>query len=173
MAESAAYLGADRPLYTAAERKRRDASRWTLVQGILAPLQFVVFLVSVALVWRYLASGAGAAAATYSVVAKTLILYLIMVTGALWERDVFGQYLFARAFFWEDVVSMFVIALHTAYLVSLFLVDVTVSQQLTLALIAYLAYVINAAQFLIKFRRARRAASQTLDGGQAVAGAGG
>ncbi|MGE5155652.1 MAG: 2-vinyl bacteriochlorophyllide hydratase, partial [Bdellovibrio bacteriovorus] len=25
------------PLYTAEERKRRDASPWTLVQGILAP----------------------------------------------------------------------------------------------------------------------------------------
>ena len=34
------------PLYTAEERLRRDASPWTLVQGVLAPVQFLVFLVS-------------------------------------------------------------------------------------------------------------------------------
>ena len=47
-------------LYTAEERRRRDASPWTLVQGVLAPLQFVVFLVSTVLVWRCLATGEGA-----------------------------------------------------------------------------------------------------------------
>lgn len=143
------------PLYTPEERRRRDASRWTLVQGVLAPLQFVVFLVSVGLVWRYLSTGTGAEAATVSIVAKTLVLYTIMVTGALWERDVFGQYLFARPFFWEDVVSMLVIGLHTAYLVVLTLDLLTLTQQMQLALVAYLVYVINAAQFLVKFRRAR------------------
>ncbi len=35
-----------RPLYTPEQRRRRDASPWTLVQGVLAPLQFGVFLVS-------------------------------------------------------------------------------------------------------------------------------
>ncbi len=40
-------------LYTDEERARRDASGWTLVQGILAPVQFVVFAVSLALVLRY------------------------------------------------------------------------------------------------------------------------
>ena len=33
-------------LYTAEEKKRRDETIWTLVQGVLAPLQFFVFLVS-------------------------------------------------------------------------------------------------------------------------------
>jgi 3-vinyl bacteriochlorophyllide hydratase len=106
----------ERSLYTAEERRRRDASPWTLVQGVLAPLQFLVFLVSLVLVVRYLATGEGLAAATVSVVVKTLALYAIMVTGSIWEREVFGQYLFAPAFFWEDVVSMLVLALHTAYL---------------------------------------------------------
>ena len=103
-------------VYTPEERARRDASPWTLVQGVLAPLQFAVFLVSATLVIRYLATGQGLEAATISIVIKTLVLYTIMATGCLWERDVYGRYLFARAFFWEDFVSMFVIALHTAYL---------------------------------------------------------
>lgn len=145
----------DRSLYTPEQRARRDASRWTLVQGVLAPLQFVVFLVSLVLVLRFLATGQGEVAATISVVAKTLCLYAIMVTGAIWERDVFGQYLFAPAFFWEDVVSMLVLALHTAYLVALITGALPVRAQMVLALAAYATYVINATQFLLKLRMAR------------------
>jgi 3-vinyl bacteriochlorophyllide hydratase len=33
-----------RPLYTAEERVRRDKSIWTFVQGLLAPIQFFIFL---------------------------------------------------------------------------------------------------------------------------------
>jgi 3-vinyl bacteriochlorophyllide hydratase len=145
-----------KPLYTAEERSRRDASRWTLVQGILAPLQFVVFLVSLWLVLRFLATGEGAVAATVSVVAKTLVLYTIMITGSLWEKDVFGRYLFAPAFYWEDVVSMLVLALHTAYLAALASSFLDVRQQMLLALAAYAAYVENATHFVVKLRAARR-----------------
>jgi 3-vinyl bacteriochlorophyllide hydratase len=143
-------------LYTPEERRRRDESKWTLVQGVLAPLQFVVFLISLFLVLRFLWTGAGEAEATVSVVVKTLVLYTIMITGSVWERDVFGQYLFARPFFWEDVFSMLVLALHTAYLVVLAGGYLDVRGQLLLALAAYAAYVVNATQFLLKLRAARR-----------------
>jgi len=148
-----------KPLYTEEQRARRDRSRWTLVQGILAPLQFVVFAISLVLVIRCLNTGEGATAATVSVIAKTLTLYAIMVTGSLWEKDVFGRYLFAEAFFWEDVVSMLVIALHTAYLVALFTGAFGLRGQLLLALAAYATYVINAAQFVWKLRAARLGAA--------------
>jgi 3-vinyl bacteriochlorophyllide hydratase len=144
------------PLYTADERRRRDASRWTLVQGILAPLQFAVFVVSLALVLRYLATGEGLAAATVSIVVKTLVLYTIMITGSIWEKDVFGVYLFARPFFWEDVFSMLVLALHTAYLVALVTGALGPRGQMFLALAAYATYIVNATQFLLKLRAARR-----------------
>jgi len=144
-----------RPLYTPDQRRRRDTSRWTLVQGVLAPLQFVVFLASLVLVLRYFATGEGLLAAHASIVVKTLVLYLIMVTGAIWEKEVFGRYLFAPAFFWEDVFSMLVLALHTAYLVALLAGLLGTSGQLLLALAAYAAYVINAAQFILKLRAAR------------------
>jgi 3-vinyl bacteriochlorophyllide hydratase len=143
------------PLYTPAERARRDASPWTLVQAVLAPLQFIAFAVSVMLVLRFLSTGEGFFAATVSVVVKTLVLYTIMVTGAIWERDVFGQYLFAPAFFWEDVVSFAVLALHTAYLIALYTGALDARQQMLLALAAYVAYLVNAAQFLLKLRSAR------------------
>ena len=147
--------GAARPLYTAAQRARRDATRWTLVQGVLAPIQFAVFALSTVLVVRYLLTGEGLAAATASVVCKTLLLYTIMITGAIWEKVVFGKYLFAEAFYWEDVFSMLVIALHTAYLAAL-LFDIGSSRErMLLALTAYAAYLINATQFILKLRAAR------------------
>ncbi len=144
-----------RPLYSVAERRRRDASPWTIVQGVLAPLQFAVFLVSLALVLRYLATGEGLTAATVSVVLKTSVLYVIMVTGSIWEREVFGRWLFAAPFFWEDVVSILVLALHTAYLIVLAADLLEPAGQMILALAAYAVYVVNAGQFLWKLRRAR------------------
>jgi len=142
-------------LYSPAERQRRDASVWTLVQGVLAPVQFLAFLVSLVLLLRYLTSGAGEHSAMLSVVVKTGLLYLIMVTGSIWEKVVFGRYLFVPAFFWEDVFSMLVIALHVAYLVALFSGLVDTRGQLFIAMAAYAAYVINAGQFILKLRMAR------------------
>lgn len=143
------------PLYTAEQRTRRDTTRWTLVQGILAPIQFLVFGVSLALVLRYLTTGEGLAIATASIVVKTILLYTIMVTGAIWEKVVFGRYLFAPAFYWEDVFSMLVLALHTGYLVALFMGWGTPAQRMYIALAGYGAYVINATQFVLKLRAAR------------------
>lgn len=142
-------------LYTPDERARRDASVWTVVQGVLAPAQFLVFLISLALVLRYLWTGEGYMAATISIVVKTGFLYAIMVTGSIWEKVVFGKWLFAPAFFWEDVFSFVVIALHTAYIWALSTGSLDASGQMALALAAYLAYVINAGQFLWKLRVAR------------------
>jgi 3-vinyl bacteriochlorophyllide hydratase len=151
--------GRNPPLYTPEERIRRDASPWTLVQGILAPIQFAVFLGSLCLVLRYLATGEGLGLATASVVVKTMTLYAIMITGCIWEREVFGRYLFAPAFFWEDVFSMLVLALHTAYLAALVFDALGARGQMLLALAAYATYVINATQFLLKLRAARRSES--------------
>ncbi len=142
-------------LYSPAERARRDASPWTVVQGILAPIQFLAFAVSLVLVLRCLLTGEGYEAATVSIVVKTALLYTIMITGAIWEKEVFGRYLFAPAFFWEDVFSFVVIALHTAYLVALWSGSLDADSLLVLALAAYAAYVINAGQFLYKLRQAR------------------
>lgn len=143
------------PLYTPEQRRRRDRSPWTLVQGILAPLQFLVFLISLVLVFRYLISGDGYWLATVSIVAKTTLLYTIMITGSIWEKVVFDQYLFAKPFFWEDVFSMLVLFLHTAYLAALFTGWLGAEGLMYLALVAYLTYVINAGQFLLKLRQAR------------------
>ena len=143
------------PLYTPEQRIRRDSTVWTLVQGILAPLQFLIFLVSAVLVVRYLMTGEGAYAATISIVVKTITLYTIMVTGSIWEKVVFDKWLFAEAFFWEDVFSFLVLALHTAYLIMLIGGLGTERERMLLALAAYATYAINAGQFILKLRAAR------------------
>jgi 3-vinyl bacteriochlorophyllide hydratase len=154
------------PLYTKAERARRDSTVWTLVQGILAPVQFLVFIVSLGLVLRFLLTGEGQDVATWSVVIKTFTLYTIMVTGCIWEKVVFDAWLFAPAFYWEDVFSMLVLALHTAYLLALLTGWLDARQQMLLALTAYATYLINAAQFILKLRAARLdQARQSLHGG--------
>lgn len=150
-----------RPLYTPQERLRRDATVWTLVQGVLAPVQFLVFIISLALVLRFLLTGEGQGAATASVVIKTLTLYTIMVTGCIWEKVVFDCYLFAPAFYWEDVFSMLVLALHTAYLLALFYGWLSPRNLALLALAAYATYMVNAGQFIWKLRMARQ--QQTRD----------
>jgi 3-vinyl bacteriochlorophyllide hydratase len=142
-------------LYTADQRQRRDSTRWTLVQGLLAPVQFLVFVVSLGLVLHYLGTGRGYLAAADSVIVKTIVLYAIMITGAIWEREVFGQYLFAGPFFWEDVVSIAVLALHTAYVAALFSHALAPAALMALALAAYATYCVNAAQYVLKFRLAR------------------
>ncbi|WP_300556098.1 2-vinyl bacteriochlorophyllide hydratase [Limnohabitans sp. Rim8] len=142
-------------LYTPAQRARRDATAWTLVQGVLAPVQFLIFGISLYLVINSLHTGEHTDWALASVVIKTLVLYAIMVTGAIWEKVVFGQYLFAPAFYWEDVVSMGVLALHTTYLWVWWQGVWNPTDQLLLALAAYGSYAINAAQYIRKLRMAR------------------
>ena len=142
-------------LYTPEQRARRDATQWTLVQGVLAPVQFLVFLVSLYLVLNSLKTGEHTDWALASVVVKTLVLYAIMITGSIWEKVVYGKYLFAHAFVWEDVVSMVVLALHTAYLWVWWQGQWSSADQLWLALAAYGTYAINAAQYIRKLRMAR------------------
>jgi len=112
-------------------------------------------VVSLYLVVDSLKTGANTDWALASVVVKTLVLYAIMVTGAIWEKVVFGQYLFAPAFFWEDVISMLVLALHTASLWVWWQGVWSAPSQLWLALAAYATYGVNAAQYIRKLRMAR------------------
>jgi 3-vinyl bacteriochlorophyllide hydratase len=148
-------------LYTPEQRAKRDATVWTLVQGILAPVQFLVCLISAALVIRFLMTGHGLWVANLSVLIKTVILLTIMVTGSIWEKVVFDEWLFAAPFFWEDVVSMGVIALHLLYVAALFGGWLSTNALMTVALTAYVAYFVNAIQFVLKLRAARLQESES------------
>jgi 3-vinyl bacteriochlorophyllide hydratase len=100
-------------------------------------------------------TGNGEQIAHQSILLKTALLLTIMATGCLWERDVFGQYLFAPTFFWEDVVSLMVIGLHLIYVAGLIQLQWSSTTLMWIALAAYATYLVNAAQFVWKLRQAR------------------
>ena len=146
------------------ERRRRDASRWTLVQGVLAPVQFVVFLVSLGLVLRYLATGEGLAAATASIVVKTLRALhdhghrLDLGEGGLRPLPVRAGLLLGRR-----VQHAGAGAAHRLPGGAAHRLRSTPREQMLLALAAYATYVVNATQFLLKLRAARLAAGAAGD----------
>ncbi|NTU84724.1 MAG: 2-vinyl bacteriochlorophyllide hydratase, partial [Chloroflexales bacterium] len=67
-------------MYTPDQLRRREASRWTKVQIILAPIQFVAFIISFALVIHYLVTGEGYIAATISVWVKISLIWALTIT---------------------------------------------------------------------------------------------
>jgi 3-vinyl bacteriochlorophyllide hydratase len=135
--------------YTPEQLARRDASPWTKVQAVLAPVQFIAFLISFALVARYLVTGAGYEAATVSVLVKIALLWAITITGMIWEHEIFGQAFMAPAFFWEDVGNLVAIITHNLYFVAQWL-GWSNQATMTLMLLAYCTYLINCAQFVYR-----------------------
>ena len=148
-------------LYTAEQMARRESSPWTRVQVVLAPIQFLAFLASFALVLRYLATGQGYALANASVLLKITLLWAITITGMIWEKQVFGHYFLARQFFWEDVGNALAMLFHNLYFLALGL-GWSDRATMTLMLVAYCSYLVNCAQFVVKGIRAgqQRRASQ-------------
>lgn len=141
--------------YTPEQMAKRDQSVWTTVQAILAPLQFLAFLISFGLVIRYLATGDGYAVANVSVLIKIGLLWAITITGMIWEKEVFGHWFLAPQFFWEDVGNAVAMLSHNLYFLAVFL---GWSQQgiMTLMLVAYVTYLFNCAQFIAKGLQARK-----------------
>lgn len=150
-------------MYTADQLARRARSPWTKVQIYLAPIQFFAFLVSFALVIRYLMTGEGYMAATISVWIKITLIWALTITGMLWEYDMFDHYFMAKEFFWEDLGNLIAILTHNAYFVAKWMGadDRTV---MWVMVFAYITYLFNAAQFLargIRSLRQRRALPQS------------
>ncbi len=142
-------------MYTPEQLARREASPWTRVQIILAPIQFLAFIISFALVIRYLLSGEGYWIATISVWIKIALIWAITITGMFWEKDVFGQYFMAREFFWEDLGNLVAILTHNAYFVVQWLGWDDRSVMLVMVF-AYTTYLLNAGQFIVKGIRSAR-----------------
>jgi 3-vinyl bacteriochlorophyllide hydratase len=141
--------------YTAEQMERRKTSKWTRVQTVLAPLQLLTFIISSILIVHYLQTGAGYAIATFSVLVKILMLWLITVTGMFWEKEVFGHWFLAPEFFWEDAVNGVAMVLHNLYFVVL-LMGWSEESIMIFMLIVYLSYVVNFLQFLVRGIMARQ-----------------
>jgi len=142
-------------MYTPEQLARREASRWTRVQFIVAPIQIIAFIISFSLVVRYLMTGEGYLTATISVWVKITLIWIITITGMLWEKDVFDHYFMAREFFWEDLGNLIAILTHNAYFVVQWL-GWSHRNVMIVMLFAYITYLFNAGQFIVKGIRSAR-----------------
>jgi 3-vinyl bacteriochlorophyllide hydratase len=142
-------------MYTPEQLARREASPWTRVQIILAPIQFVAFIISFILVVRYLRTGDGHLAATISIWIKIALIWALTITGMFWENDVYGHYFMAPQFFWEDLGNLIAIITHNAYFVAQW-IGMSDRNVMLVMLFAYITYLFNAAQFIVKGVRSAR-----------------
>lgn len=153
------------PRYTPEQLERRNASFWTKTQAVLAPIQFLIFLAGLTVTWMYKA-GIGIEEfgwVTTFVILKTFMLVLIFVTGAFFEKEVFGAYAFAPEFFWEDFGSAIAMVVHGAYFI-LFFMGLDENTLIWTALLAYLSYLVNALQFVIRLILEKRHEKKTKTG---------
>jgi 3-vinyl bacteriochlorophyllide hydratase len=133
--------------YTADQLARRDRSIWTTVQAILAPTQFIAFLVSAFLVYQAWRTHSGYDIATTSIIVKITLLWAITITGMIWEKEIYGHFFLAKEFFWEDVGNAVAIVTHNAYFV-VKLLGWDDNAVMAVMLFAYSTYLINCAQFI-------------------------
>lgn len=133
--------------YTPEQLARRDQSHWTTVQAILAPTQFVAFLLSAYLVYRAWSTQSGYDVATISIIIKITLLWIITITGMIWEKEIFGHYFLAKEFYWEDIGNVVAIVTHNMYFVVRYLGWSDDAVMATM-LCAYATYLINCAQFV-------------------------
>ena len=142
-------------MYTPDQLRRREASRWTKVQIILAPIQFVAFIISFGLVIHYLITGDGYLAATISVWVKIALIWALTITGMLWEHDMYDHYFMAKEFFWEDLGNLIAIITHNLYFVAKGM-GADERTVMWVMVFAYVTYLFNAAQFLVRGVRSAR-----------------
>ncbi|ANT64022.1 2-vinyl bacteriochlorophyllide hydratase [Prosthecochloris sp. CIB 2401] len=139
------------PRYTPDQLAKRNASIWTEVQLILAPLQFVVFLAGVAVTALYAANDQIFSFywVSIAILFKSFFFALLFITGAYFEKEIFNKWIFSKEFLWEDIGSVAAGAFHLLYFVMAFLGashDVLVWE----AFLAYFTYILNALQYLVR-----------------------
>lgn len=138
-------------------QERRDASVWTRIHPIFAIGQLGVFVVSAALLALYAFHAVPFTAVYLSVLMKIVLMLGAIVTGSLWEHDVFGEWWFADEFFVEDVMTLNVFLLHVGVVVWYFAQPDRLGPVAGLLVFAYVIYTINVAQYIIQHAGARPA----------------
>jgi len=139
------------PRYTPEQLIKRNASVWTEIQIILAPVQFLIFLTGVTLNTLY-ANNLVAIDFYWISVAilfKTLFFALLFITGMFFEKEIFDTWVYSPEFLWEDIGSTVAAFFHLLYFV---LAWMGYPERLLVmeAYVAYMTYVANAMQYLIR-----------------------
>jgi 3-vinyl bacteriochlorophyllide hydratase len=139
------------PRYTPEQLAKRNASIWTDIQIILAPIQFLVFVTGVSVTVLYL-NGLFISNfywVSVAILFKTLFFALLFITGMFFEKEIFNKWVYSKEFLWEDIGSTVAAAFHLLYFVMAYLGysdDVLVWE----AFLAYFTYIINALQYLVR-----------------------
>lgn len=115
--------------------------------------QLGVFLLSLVLLALYALHLIPFADVQLSVLTKIAFMIGAVVTGSLWEHDVYGRWWFAHEFFIEDVMTANVFALHVAYLVVYYVWPANTTAILVMLGMAYLVYGLNVLQYVASHLR--------------------
>ncbi|MCF8215241.1 MAG: 2-vinyl bacteriochlorophyllide hydratase [Chlorobium sp.] len=139
------------PRYTPEQLAKRNASIWTDIQIILAPIQFLVFIVGVSITALYANSLFISSFywVSVAILFKTLFFALLFITGMFFEKEIFNKWVYSKEFLWEDIGSTIAAGFHLLYFVLAYLgypEDVLIWE----AFLAYLTYVLNALQYLVR-----------------------
>jgi 3-vinyl bacteriochlorophyllide hydratase len=129
---------------------RRAASVWTKIHPIFALGQLLAFFVSVGLLVGYFRGAVSFETVHQSVLVKVALMFGAIITGALWEKDVFGAYWFAPEFMSEDTMTVNVFILHAAYLGFAAAHPENVTLQIGMLIVAYGVYIANVAQYVVR-----------------------
>lgn len=132
--------------YTPEQKQRRDASFWTPVQAVAAPVQFVAFLATLIAVIHYFITGQGYAIAHVTASVKVMLMIFMTVTGMAWEYDVYGHYFLAKEFFWEDLVNAISLGVHLLFILA-WLLGFSERVVMLVMCAALATYVVNFVQF--------------------------
>ena len=139
-------------MYTAEQLERREQSRLTIFMMVGGMVQFLIFLVSLFFVLRFITTDKGYSAAHITVILNIILLWANTVVGMLWEKDMYGKYFMHREFFWEDVGNLIALITHNAYFVVLWL-QWSQRDSMLLILVAYITYLFNFGQWIVRYVR--------------------
>ncbi len=137
--------------YTPEQLVKRNASVWTDIQIILAPIQFLFFVVGLTTtaLYKYSLFVTSFYWVSVAILFKTLFFALLFITGMFFEKEIFNKWVYSKEFFWEDVGSTIAAFFHLLYF---FLAWRHYSEKVLLfdAFLAYFTYVLNALQYLVR-----------------------
>ncbi len=123
---------------------------WTKIHPIFALGQLLAFFVSVGLLVAYFFGRVSFAVVHDAVMTKIGLMVGAVITGALWEKDVFGSYWFAAEFLVEDVMTVNVFILQIAYVLMAYTHPENLGVILWVLGLAYFVYVGNVAQYIVR-----------------------
>jgi 3-vinyl bacteriochlorophyllide hydratase len=147
------------PLQDAGQRAmlaRRAQSMWTKIHPIFAIGQLMVFFVSVGLLIAYFRGALDFSVVHVSVLVKIGLMVGAVITGSLWEHDVFGHWWFAPEFFVEDAMTAFVFVTQIAYLTVHALYPANQNLITQILIVAYVVYLCNVAQYIHRWQRMKQ-----------------